>query len=657
MRMRTTAAAAAGWRLLVPAAAFLIVFTVGALSAEAAGRKRKKRQPKEESGLYQEAEKLRSQALDLENRKRFAEAEALLERVIEMRVKVLGANDVQVAGVTNFLGRLRYKQGKFAEAEPTYLKAKAIYTKIYGADIDKECHVNTNLCRLYLAQGRLAEARPLAVKKLAARRSQLAAARRRIRFHQQDMAHAQRLLAQVCVAQGRFDEAEKLYRKTLVTYIKNEKGFPRFFFGYQIVESYYGLGQIARFRGRFDKADSLYREAIKFSENSGPAAKWSVYQARGDLYRTQGNYKRSVTMYLEAITILERAVGPSHPNLSGILEGLAQSYIAQGRKAEGQALIQRSKKIWNATFGKDAKTITESKGVIASLPGSAAKRPSMRTTRKPPAAKPPAARTERKPPVAKPRPRPVARPNSATRVGGTVESRLVGSWRVSRLEGTAKSNLQEMVFRADGSVDTAESDAQKKSLFYEVRGDGLSLKRSKGRRFDPTFQIRFEGETLVLVHKKRNRTFYLERAGLLAAKPPAAKPSSTRTERKPPAAKPPEPEKTVPKKPAVAAPAAPAAPVVSDFPIEDAPAGDSLAQARFYYEKGLAHLKRACPGGRSPDPDKDARAALRYFDRAIPLFEKARADHPAKAAEIDEKIAETCRLRYGSFKMQKVHVW
>jgi hypothetical protein len=97
--------------------------------------------------------------------------------------------------------------------------------------------------------------------------------------------------------------------------------------------------------------------------------------------------------------------------------------------------------------------------------------------------------------------------------------------------------------------------------------------------------------------------------------------------------------------------------VVSDFPIEDAPAGEALAQAGFYYEQGLAHLKRACPGGDSPDPDKDARAALRYFDRAMPLFEKARAEHPDQAAALDEKIEETARLRYGSFKMQKVCVY
>ncbi len=147
---------------------------------------------------------------------------------------------------------------------------------------------------------------------------------------------------------------------------------------------------------------------------------------------------------------------------------------------------------------------------------------------------------------------------------------------------------------------------------------------------------------------------------------PAPEPQPVAT----PEPKPPEPEPGVPAvptpepkppEPALATPTGSvgvgaAAARAGDLPLEEPPTGDPLVQADFLYEKGLELLRRACPGGGSPEPDREARAAMRYFDRAIPLYQQAKTAHPNRAASLDERLEETGRLRYGCFKIQRVHM-
>ncbi|MHC4459738.1 MAG: tetratricopeptide repeat protein [Planctomycetota bacterium] len=51
---------------------------------------------------------------------RYAEAESLLKRSLQVREKVLGSDHPKVATSLNNLGALYDSQGKYAEAEPLY---------------------------------------------------------------------------------------------------------------------------------------------------------------------------------------------------------------------------------------------------------------------------------------------------------------------------------------------------------------------------------------------------------------------------------------------------------------------------------------------------------------------------------------------------------
>ena len=113
-----------------------------------------------DAGRYAEAEKLLRRALDLWDKVinsvhpevpqglnnlavlylrtgRVKEAEPLLVRVLEIREKTLPPDHKDIAEVLNNLGELHRDQGRYVEAEPLYRRAVGIWEKALGPDNPK----------------------------------------------------------------------------------------------------------------------------------------------------------------------------------------------------------------------------------------------------------------------------------------------------------------------------------------------------------------------------------------------------------------------------------------------------------------------------------------------------------------------------------------
>jgi tetratricopeptide (TPR) repeat protein len=97
---------------------------------------------------------------------RFAEAEPLMRRVIEINEAVRGKDDPVVATCLNNLAGLLQNTNRLAEAEPLVRRALAIDEKSYGADHLKAALRLNNLAALQ-ATNRLAEAETLMRRALA----------------------------------------------------------------------------------------------------------------------------------------------------------------------------------------------------------------------------------------------------------------------------------------------------------------------------------------------------------------------------------------------------------------------------------------------------------------------------------------------------------
>ena len=104
---------------------------------------------------------------------RYAEAEPLYMKALEIRRKALGEEHPSTATSYNNLAGLYESTGRYAEAEPLYKKALEIYRQALGEEHPSTATPYHNLAGLYYSTGRYAEAEPLMQKALEIKRKAL----------------------------------------------------------------------------------------------------------------------------------------------------------------------------------------------------------------------------------------------------------------------------------------------------------------------------------------------------------------------------------------------------------------------------------------------------------------------------------------------------
>ncbi|NIQ03685.1 MAG: tetratricopeptide repeat protein [Nitrospinaceae bacterium] len=109
-------------------------------------------------GDYRLAETLRNLAEVYQQQSKYAEAEPLLKRSLEIEEKNLGADHPNVAGHLTNLGTNYRRQKKFKEAEPLYRRALEIWEKALGTKSSLVLFALKNYRDLLHEMGREAEA-------------------------------------------------------------------------------------------------------------------------------------------------------------------------------------------------------------------------------------------------------------------------------------------------------------------------------------------------------------------------------------------------------------------------------------------------------------------------------------------------------------------
>src|SRR5262249_46080223 len=89
---------------------------------------------------------------------KWAEAEPLYKRALEMRRRLFKGDHPEVAQSLNNLACLYHAQGRLADAEPVYKGAFEMRSSLFQADHPEVAQSLNNLACLYVAQGKLAEA-------------------------------------------------------------------------------------------------------------------------------------------------------------------------------------------------------------------------------------------------------------------------------------------------------------------------------------------------------------------------------------------------------------------------------------------------------------------------------------------------------------------
>ena len=84
-----------------------------------------------------------------------------------------------------------------------------------------------------------------------------------------------------------------------------------------------------------------------------------------ELYRVQGQYAQAEPLYQRSLAILEKTVGPEHPDVATSLNNLALLYQAQGQYAQAKPLYQRSLAILEKVLGPEHPDVAASLNNLA----------------------------------------------------------------------------------------------------------------------------------------------------------------------------------------------------------------------------------------------------------------------------------------------------
>ena len=289
---------------------------------------------------------------------RYAEAEPLYRRALEIHVKALGPDHPDVGQSLNNLAALYYDQGWYAEAEPLSKRSLAIHERALGPDHPRLGMSLSNLGELYRTQGRYAEAEPLHKRSLAIREKALGP-------DHPDVGSSLNNLAVLYGEQGLYGEAEPLHKRSLAI---REKAL-----GPDHPDVGTSLNNLAALYGRqglYSVAEPLYKRSLAIREKAlgpdHPDVGTSLNNLAA-LYLAQGRYAEAEPLYKRSLAIREKALGPDHPDVGTSLNNLAALYGEQGLYGETEPLYKRSLAIRDKALGPDHPDVGSSLNNLAAL--------------------------------------------------------------------------------------------------------------------------------------------------------------------------------------------------------------------------------------------------------------------------------------------------
>ncbi len=155
---------------------------------------------KEDRVAYQMAATMNQQGEALVTQGRYAEAQPLFEKALEIRRRLLTDDHPTTAESYNNLAFNLNKQGRSAAAQPLYEKALEIWRRLLTDDHPETATSYNNVAANLKAQGKYASAQPLYEKALEIRR-------RLLTDDHLDTAHSHNNVAANLNAQGKYLEA------------------------------------------------------------------------------------------------------------------------------------------------------------------------------------------------------------------------------------------------------------------------------------------------------------------------------------------------------------------------------------------------------------------------------------------------------------------
>jgi serine/threonine protein kinase/tetratricopeptide (TPR) repeat protein len=286
----------------------------------------------------------------------YTQAEAMHRQALALQRKLLGNDNVELAGTLGDLSTVLYDEGKLAEAEQAAREALGLERKFLGNEHVEVARSLNNLAEILRAQHNLAEVERL-------QREALAIKRKRVGENDESTGRSLINLAGVLEEEGQLAEAEALYREALAMLRK------RFGDNYPLVATARNnLAVFLQKRGRLPEAETLSREAAALDEkNLGVHRDTAISLSNlGRILRRQGKLAEAEEFSRKAVEVASKASGPDDPWCLVYQHDLARVLQQEDKLAEAEATARQCLAIREAKTPDDWRTF-QARGTLGGI--------------------------------------------------------------------------------------------------------------------------------------------------------------------------------------------------------------------------------------------------------------------------------------------------
>jgi eukaryotic-like serine/threonine-protein kinase len=268
-----------------------------------------------------------------ENLGLFSRAHALMEHILQDRVRTLGADNSKTLEAKSQMGWLLYREGHDAEAERLVRSTIDAQSRILGPENPSTLESRDRLARILLRQAHYAQ-----VEKL--ERELIAISTRREGPENPQVLRFMDGLANALNGENRFIEAEAEYRQLLDGERRNlGEDHP------DTLATVHDLATVFLDQGHYEEAEKLYRENLEIEKRvlgpEHPDTANSMTTLANTIRFIDGRNAEAESLYRRAMEIELRVVGSDHPSTTRAQEGLANVLSAEQRYPEAESLLRQ----------------------------------------------------------------------------------------------------------------------------------------------------------------------------------------------------------------------------------------------------------------------------------------------------------------------------
>ena len=249
-----------------------------------------------------------------------------------------------LAGVYNKRMIIYYDRGEYELAEEELNKSIDLRVKVLGEDNLKVASEYVNAAILFKKLGRLDEALDYVGKAIMIRRKILG------EMHPY-VADAYHVCGMVNMAKGEYASVLQYYDKALDIYLQSYNEFhPDIASIYGSKASYYN-----EVVNDYEKAVEFYLKEIEISERLFGKKHSSVAISLSNIagvYQSLAQYDKALVYYERALQIRKQVFGETHPETGAVLNNIAILYYHLGHYQDSKAYFEKVLSIWVDTYGE-----------------------------------------------------------------------------------------------------------------------------------------------------------------------------------------------------------------------------------------------------------------------------------------------------------------